>query len=152
MAAQSASARDPITPLRDVHRGLQCTALTVVHGTEISSFDVDVLDVVAGLDGGGARILVHVSGPAVAASGIASGFSGSPVYCAGATGAIGNAGAISATVGQYGNDVGLVTPIEEMLGLDVRPPSGVRRAPRLLRAARPLASPLTISGLAPSLA
>jgi len=144
--------RDPITPLGDIHRGLHCTARTVVQGTTISEFDVDVLDVVADQDGTGARILVRVSGPAVAGTGIASGFSGSPVYCPDANGVIGNAGAISATIGQYGEDVGLVTPIEQMLSLPVKPPSGVRRAPKLLRAARALASPLVLSGLSPQLA
>ena len=49
-------------------------------------------------------------------------------------GEIGNAGAISATIGQYGEDVGLVTPIEQMLEpAACTPPSGVRRAPQLLR-------------------
>ncbi|MBS1871176.1 MAG: hypothetical protein JSS99_16110 [Actinobacteria bacterium] len=151
LSAPAAWARDPITPLSDVHRGLHCTGRTVVQGTTISDFDVDVLDVVADQDGTGARILVRVSGPAVDATGIASGFSGSPVYCPDAHGVIGNAGAISATIGQYGEDVGLVTPIEQMLALPVTPPSGVRRAPRLLRAARPLASPLVLSGLSPQL-
>jgi hypothetical protein len=151
LAAAGASARDPIVPLQDVHRGMRCTARTVIYGTAIDSFDVDVLDVVAQADGDDPRILVRVSGPAVAASGIAQGFSGSPVYCPDRNGAIGNAGAISATIGQYGNDVGLVTPIESMLDLPARPPSGVRREPRLLRAARPLAAPLVISGLSPSL-
>ena len=78
LTAPAAWARDPITPLRDVHRGLQCTARTVVQGTTMSDFDVEVLDVVADQFGSGARILVRVSGPAVAASGIASGFSGRP--------------------------------------------------------------------------
>lgn len=151
LVAPSAWGRDPITPLSDVHRGLHCTGRTVVQGTTISSFDVDVLDVVADEDGTGARILVRVSGPAVDATGIASGFSGSPVYCPDAHGVIGNAGAISATIGQYGGDIGLVTPIEQMLDLPVKPPSGIRRAPKLLRAARPLSSPLVISGLSPSL-
>ena len=151
LAAPAAWARDPITPLRDIHRGLHCTARTVVQGTTISDFDVDVLDVVADQDGTGARILVHVSGPAVDATGIASGFSGSPVYCPDANGVIGNAGAISATIGQYGGDVGLVTPIEQMLSLPVKPPSGVHRAPKVLHAARALASPLMLSGLSPQL-
>lgn len=151
LATPAAWGRDPITPLQDVHRGLRCTAQTVIYGTAIDSFDVEVLDVVSQLDGEGARILVRVSGSAVDGSGIAQGFSGSPVYCPAANGAIGNAGAISATIGQYGNDVGLVTPIEQMLDLPAQPPSGVRAAPRLLRAARPLASPLVISGLSPSL-
>jgi hypothetical protein len=149
--AGTAQARDPITPLSDIHRGLHCTALTVVQGTDIASFDVDVLDVLADAGGTGARILVHVSGPAVDATGLAEGFSGSPVYCPDANGVVGNAGAISATVGQYGEDVGLVTPIEQMLGLRVHPPSSVRIAPKLLRGARPLATPLVVSGLAPSL-
>jgi hypothetical protein len=151
LAAPGAWARDPIVPLADVHRGLHCTARTVVQGTTISDFDVEVLDVVADQDGTGARILVRVAGPAVAQSGIASGFSGSPVYCPDANGVVGNAGAISATIGQYGGDIGLVTPIEQMLALPVKLPSGVRRAPKLLRAARPLASPLVLSGLSPSL-
>lgn len=150
--AAPAAARDPITPLQDVHRGLLCTARTVVQGTDIASFDVEVLDVVADADGTGPRILVRVSGPAVAQTGVAEGFSGSPVYCPDAHGTIGNAGAISATVGQYGEDVALVTPIELMLGLPLRPPSSVHPAPKLLRAAKPLASPLVLSGLAPSLA
>src|SRR6185436_13641288 len=151
LAAPGAWARDPITPLRDVHRGLRCTARTVVQGTEIASFDVDVLDVVADADGSAARILVRVSGPAVDGTGIAEGCSGSPVYCPDASGAIGNAGAISATIGQYGEDVGLVTPIEQMLGVPAAPPRSARTAPQLLRAARPLSSPLVISGLSPSL-
>jgi hypothetical protein len=147
-----AQARDPITPLSAIHSGLHCTALTVVQGTTISSFDIDVLDVVAAADGQGPRILVRVSGPAVDATGIAEGFSGSPVYCPDANGQIGNAGAISETVGQYGESVGLVTPIESMLGLRVHPPDSVRSAPKLLRSARPLASPLVVAGLAPPLA
>lgn len=147
LASASAWARDPITPLADIHAGLMCTARTVVQGTDISTFDVQVLDVVADTDGTGPRILVRVSGPAVAGTGIAEGFSGSPVYCPDHTGAIGNAGAISATVGQYGEDVGLVTPIEQMIGLPATPPSGARAMPQVLRAARPLASPLILSGL-----
>jgi hypothetical protein len=39
-----------------------------------------------------------------------------------------NAGAISEGIGQYGNNVALVTPIEQMLGEPVEPPSS---APRL---------------------
>jgi len=147
LASSGAWARDPITPLADIHAGLMCTARTVVQGTDISTFDVQVLDVVADTDGSGPRILVRVSGPAVAGTGIAEGFSGSPVYCPDRNGEVGNAGAISATVGQYGEDVGLVTPIEQMIGLPVTPPSGTRRLPQLLREARPLASPLVLSGL-----
>lgn len=153
VAAPAAAARDPIVPLADVHRGMTCTARTVVQGTTITSFGVEVLDVIGDVNGGGARILVRVTGDAVAGSGIASGFSGSPVYCADRNGTIGNAGAVSATIGQYGNDVGLVTPIEQMLGLAVKPPSGARKAMRAeLASARAVATPLMVGGLSPALA
>lgn len=151
--APPAAAADPIVPLTAIERGMRCTARTVVQGTAISTFDVEVLDVVTGIDGSGPRILVRVSGDAVADSGIAAGFSGSPVFCPRGDGVVGNAGAIAATVGQYGHDVGLVTPIEEILGLPVSPPSDARRATRAERAGtRPLAAPLVVSGLATPLA
>ncbi|MBB4662696.1 hypothetical protein [Conexibacter arvalis] len=152
VTAPAAVAADPIVPLAQIHRGMECTARTVVQGTEITTFGVEVIDVLDDVNGSGPRILVRVSGDAVAGSGIASGFSGSPVYCAGADGAVGNAGAVSATIGQYGNDVGLVTPIEQMLGLPAKPPSGAKRAPRAVRASvRPLTAPLTVAGLSPAL-
>ncbi|HWI72887.1 MAG TPA: hypothetical protein VNT55_13115, partial [Baekduia sp.] len=56
------AAGDPIMPLAQVRSGMHCTGYSVIRGTDISSFDVDVLDVVAGAD---AQILVRVSGPAV---------------------------------------------------------------------------------------
>jgi hypothetical protein len=81
-SAGVARAADPIMPLSEVRPGMACTGLSVVHGTEISSFDVGVLDVIAGDPAvGGARLLVRVSGPAVDATGVGPGFSGSPVVC-----------------------------------------------------------------------
>ena len=64
---------------------MRCTGLTVVHGVDIASFDVDVIDVVAGQPPEDPRILIRVSGPTVEGTGVAEGFSGSPVYCAGET-------------------------------------------------------------------
>jgi hypothetical protein len=136
----------PIMPLSAVQPGMNCTGETVVQGTTISSFAVHVIDVVES-PGEGPRILVQASGPAVDATGIAEGFSGSPVYCPDAFGTMENAGAISEGIGQYGNNVALVTPIEQMLGEPVDPPSS---APRLGVRATPLLGPLTVGGLAPS--
>jgi SpoIVB peptidase S55 len=142
-AAPAAHAADPIMPLSEVRAGMHCTGLSVIRGTEISSFDVEVLDVIAQEAGlRGPRMLVRASGPAVDASGIGQGFSGSPIICGGR-----NAGAISEGLGDYGNHVVLATPIEEMLGDRPARPAGARRDPRLARAARPLAGPLTVSGL-----
>ena len=139
-----AHAADPIMPLSEVRSGMSCTGFSVVRGTEIASFDVEVIDVIADDPAiGGPRILIRVSGPAVDDTGVGPGFSGSPILCEGR-----NAGAISEGIGQYGNQVVLATPIEEILAARPAPtPQGARRAPRLARAARPLLGPLTVGGL-----
>ncbi|HVS28022.1 MAG TPA: hypothetical protein VHE14_00605, partial [Solirubrobacteraceae bacterium] len=141
--ASPAWAGAPTMPLGQVARGMHCTGLSVVQGTTISSFDVDVVDVIVGVKGEQARILVRVSGPAIDASGIAQGFSGSPVYCTDAAGAQRVIGAISETVGEYGEKVGLVTPIEQILGAPVSPPPTAHYRPALLRSAKPAVGPLT---------
>jgi hypothetical protein len=136
----------PIMPLSQVQPGMNCTGETVIQGTAISSFNVQVIDVVDA-PGEGPRILVQVSGPAVDTTGVAEGFSGSPVYCPDSFGTPENAGAISEGIGQYGNNVVLVTPIEQMLGEPVEPPPDL---PRLAVKPRPLLAPLTVGGLSPA--
>ncbi len=136
----------PIMPLSQVHAGMDCTGETVVQGTTISPFNVHVIDIVQD-PVQGPRILVNVSGPAVDTTGVAEGMSGSPVYCNDSAGTPRNAGAISEGIGEYGNRVALVTPIEQMLGEPVVPPSS---APRLTIRGRPLLGPLTVGGLSPS--
>ena len=133
-------------PLSQVQPGMNCTGETVIQGTTISSFNAQVIDVVDA-PGEGPRILVQVSGPAVATTGVAEGFSGSPVYCPDSFGTLENAGAISEGIGQYGNNVVLVTPIEQMLGEPVEPPADL---PRLAGKPTPLLAPLTIGGLSPA--
>ena len=65
-AGPAARAADPIMPLAEVRAGMHCTGLSVIRGTEISSFDVEVLDVIAQETGlSGPRILVRASGSAV---------------------------------------------------------------------------------------
>jgi hypothetical protein len=137
----------PIMPLAQVQPGMQCVGKTVVLGTTISSFGVQVIDVERDPTEG-PRILVSVSGPAVDRTGVAEGFSGSPVYCSDAAGTIRNIGAISEGVGEYGNKVALVTPIEQMLGEPVKPPASIRR---LTVRGHPLLGPLSVGGLSPGL-
>lgn len=153
VAPAPAAAADPIMPLSEVRAGMRCTGLSVIRGTEISSFDVEVLDVVGGSSPtAGPSILLRASGPAVDATGIGPGFSGSPIMCPGTDGVPRNAGAIAYGIGDYGNKVVLATPIEEILGEPVEVPAGARRAPKALRSARPLVGPLTVAGLSPTLA
>ena len=73
--------------LSDVRAGMQCKGLTVIRGTAITEFDVEVIDVIRGDSAApGARLLIRVSGPAVDATGVGPGFSGSPIYCRGGDG------------------------------------------------------------------
>src|SRR3954466_15409759 len=82
-APGTAVAGDPIMPLSQLRPGMQCTGYSVIRGTDISSFDVEIVDVVSGdaSFSDGPRILVRVSGPAIDRTGVGPGFSGSPIYC-----------------------------------------------------------------------
>lgn len=147
-APTTATAAAPIMKLGDVRADMRCSALSVIRGTAVSAFDIEVIDVLRGDPAAlGPRILFRASGPAVDATGIGPGFSGSPIYCRDGAGVEHIAGAISEGLGQYGNHVALATPIEAVLGVRPGAPPQARRATALLRSARPLAAPLTVSGL-----
>jgi hypothetical protein len=144
-----AHAGDPIMPLSAVQQGMRCTGYSVIKGTAITSFDVDVVDVLAAPS---AAVLVRASGPAVDDTGIAEGFSGSPVKCVDpADGVAKTIGAIAQGTGDYGNKLVLVTPIQTMLGEPVVPPVSAMGAStsskKVARRARALATPLAFSGV-----
>ncbi len=110
-------------PLSEIKPGMWGYGLTVVAGTEISRFEVEV---VAVLDEPGDRndfIIVRASGPAITRSGgVAQGMSGSPIYLEGRlAGALSRAAAWSA---DRDRPLALVTPIEAMLAVlaEVAPP------------------------------
>jgi hypothetical protein len=159
LAPGVALAGDPIMPLSELQPGMHCTGYSVIRGTAISSFDVEIIDVVSGdaSSNDGPRILVRVSGPAIDSTGVGPGFSGSPIYCRDGAGVARNAGAISESIGEFGGHTVLATPIEEMLANPVDAPRPRPIAARGARASRigrvlPLAEPLTVSGLSPALA
>jgi len=154
LPAAPAAAGDPIMPLSQVRSGMQCMGYSVVHGTDIASFDVEILEVIDGdASGQGPRLLVRVSGPAVDGTGVGPGFSGSPIYCRDEQATERNVGAISESLGEYGGDVVLATPIGAILGAPVdapatrAEPASAGRHRRILARARPLATPLTVSGV-----
>ena len=147
LLASPAVAADPVMPLSEVQRGMQCEGRSVFRGTEIESFNVEILDVIDPAPGGGPGILFRASGPTVADTGLGPGFSGSPIYCPDSEGTVKNAGAVAAGVDDYGNDVALATPIEAVLGIPVSPAPGARPATAAERSARPWSLPLTVSGV-----
>ncbi len=144
-----------IIPLAEIQPGMTGYGLTVVAGTEIVRFEIEV---VAVLDEPGERndfIVVRAFGPAIARSGgVAQGMSGSPIYLNGRlAGALSRAAAWSA---DRERPLALVTPIEPMLRVlaEVAPgptepvPADGPRAgalPRLDLAF--LRSPVAVSGL-----
>jgi hypothetical protein len=145
----AARAGDPIMPLSVVQSGMRCVGYSVIKGTAIVPFDVEVVDVLAAPN---AAVLVKVSGPAVDETGIAEGFSGSPVKCVDpADGVAKTIGAIAQGTGDYGNKLVLVTPIQTMLGEPAVPPvsaaAAAKSSKKLARAARALKTPLAFSGV-----
>lgn len=113
-----------VIPLSEITPGMLGYGLTVVAGTEIARFDVEVVDV---LDVPGETndfIIIRVSGPAIVRSGgVAQGMSGSPIYLDGGrlAGALSRAAPWSA---DRDRPLAFVTPIEAMLQVlaEVTPP------------------------------
>ena len=145
-----ALAADPIMPLEQVQRGMQCEGRSVFRGTVIEPFDVEILDVIQRSNlGSTPSILFRASGPRVDESGLGFGFSGSPIYCPDSEGVMRNVGAVFAGVEDYGNDVALATPIEAILSMPVGEPAAARPATAAERRATPYAGPISVSGVGP---
>jgi hypothetical protein len=128
-----------VLPLAQIKPGMTGYGLTVIRGTTIDRFAIQIMGI---LKGGPSSdlILFRATGPVIReAGGTASGMSGSPLY-------VGDRviGALS-----YGYhfagvdaDLSLATPIEDMLKILASPPSrdaGVR-GPRTYEAATPIAT------------
>lgn len=117
LAAGAAAAADPVLPLSEVRPGMVGEARTVVHGTEIATFTVTVIDVIRAGDGPGAtHILARAGGPLMEETGgVVDGMSGSPVYVTGADGVARVMGAVALGTGDEGSVIIGVTPIEQMI-------------------------------------
>ena len=105
--------KDPVLPLSAVKPGMTGYARTVLSGTKISAFKVTILGVVPRKTKPKNLILIRVDDSGIRkGGGIAEGMSGSPVYVGGKLiGAIGYGWAFS------DSNLGLVTPIEEMIAV-----------------------------------
>jgi hypothetical protein len=154
LAPAAHAAGPPTLAFDQLRPGMTCSVQSVISGTAISSFGAHVDELISGGSNPAAsRILLTVSGPAIDSTGVGPGFSGSPVSCPGADGVPKIAGAISETIGAFGGKTVLATPIAAILREPVSPPRAATRGGRaatLLRRARPIAEPLSYSGLAPA--
>ncbi|SHI52023.1 SpoIVB peptidase S55 domain-containing protein [Propionispora hippei] len=142
----AAQAYPSILPLDEVKPGMKGIAKTVVSGTAIEEFNVEVLNVMKN-PGAGDLILVRTSGAVIdQTGGIVQGMSGSPVYIDGKL-----VGAIAYGWPLSDHTVGMVTPIADMLklwdlGTSGKPSvgSGIAGEKQNLL---PAATPLMVSGL-----
>ena len=114
-----AAAAVPLMPLEEVRVGAQGVARTVIAGTRIEEFGVEVLGILKNKGAVGDLILVRASGDVIdRAGGVAQGMSGSPVFIDGRLiGAIGYGWSLT------DQRTAMVPPIHDMLKLlDRKPP------------------------------
>ena len=108
-----AAAAVPLLPLEEVQVGAQGVARTVIAGTRIEEFGVEVLGILKNKGAVGDLILVRTYGDVIdRAGGVAQGMSGSPVFIDGRLiGAIGYGWSLT------DQRTAMVTPIHDMLKL-----------------------------------
>lgn len=98
-------------PVSEISPGMKGIGKTVFHGTQIETFQVDIIDVVKGEGGISHFILANLSGDKIKeGGGISEGMSGSPVYIDDRL-----IGAVSYAWEMSEHNLFLVTPIQEML-------------------------------------
>ena len=142
----AAAAQPEILPVDQITAGMKGIAKTVVTGTQIEEFGVEVLGVMKSKGPSGDLILIRTYGDVIdRTGGIAQGMSGSPVYIDGKL-----AGAIAYGWSLTDHRVGMVTPITDMLKLwDIQENSASLPEGLFMRqpdGAAPAATPLMASG------
>jgi len=95
----------------EIKPGMEGIGKTVFHGTQIETFQVDIIDIVKGEGSINYFILANLNGNKIEESGgISAGMSGSPVYIDGRL-----IGAVSYAWEMSEHNLCLITPIQEML-------------------------------------
>ena len=102
---------DLFMPISEISPGMKGIGKTVFQGTQIETFQVDIIDIAKGEDGIANLILANLSGDKIKdGGGISGGMSGSPVYIDDRL-----IGAVSYTWEMSEHNICLITPIQEML-------------------------------------
>lgn len=127
----------------EVQPGMTGYAKTVVHGTTIDTFPVEILGVMKNSGPSGDLVLAKFSGPLIEQTGgIAQGMSGSPVYIDGKL-----LGAVAYGWSFTNSRVGMITPITDMLKLwNVPTKEEIRPFNARESSLIPIATPLMTSG------
>lgn len=127
----------------EVQPGMTGYAKTVVQGTTIDTFPVEILGVMKNSGPSGDLILARFSGPLIEQTGgIAQGMSGSPVYVNGKL-----LGAVAYGWSFTNSRVGMITPIQDMLKLwNVPTKEEIRPFNARESSLIPIATPLMVSG------
>lgn len=127
----------------EVRTGMTGYAKTVVQGTKIETFPVEILGVMKNSGPSGDLILAKFSGPLIEQTGgIAQGMSGSPVYIDGKL-----LGAVAYGWSFTNSKVGMITPIGDMLKLwNVPSKEEIRPFNARESSLIPIATPLMTSG------
>jgi len=105
----------PVMPFDEVRSGMKGTGRTVFSGTEIESFDVEILGKLPNVGPDQNLILARCSGGPLAQTGVLAGMSGSPVTIDGKL-----VGAVAYSWGFTKDAIAGITPIEEMLAIPAR--------------------------------
>lgn len=139
-------AQQPLMGIEEIKPGMQGIGKTVIQGTKIEDFNVEILSVLKQSGSTGDKILVRVSGDVIdKTGGIAAGMSGSPVYIDGKL-----VGAIAYGWSMTDRKIGLLTPIYDMLNMsqfNADNPENAQADSKIGTTIRPLTTPLMVSGL-----
>lgn len=101
----------PYFPFSALRKGMKAVGKTVLYGTQVEEFSLEIIDVVRAKDITDSYFVVLVTDEKIRSlGGILAGMSGSPVYVRGRI-----AGALSHSFETQDHLVGVVTPIEAML-------------------------------------
>jgi hypothetical protein len=114
--AQSVST--PVFPLDEIQPGMKGTGKTVLSGTRIEEFQVEIFGVLRNIAPRQSLILARLSGADLERTGVLAGMSGSPVYIDGRL-----VGAVSMTFQFVKEPIAGITPIEQMIGSLAEEPS-----------------------------
>ena len=111
MGINIAFSQNIFMPISEITPGMKGIGKTVFHGTQIETFQVDIIDIVKGEGGISYFILANLSGDKIEeGGGISAGMSGSPVYIDDRL-----IGAVSYAWEMSEHNLCLITPIQEML-------------------------------------